>query len=350
MGLGFVFERTCHPRCDSCSATDAFADPFDRPCRIFEFKRHHQIQLRGDDEQPKVANPIKRRFVLMTSQDHDSFAGFRSDFIHASFSLVSPVHSRPQTEDRLENIFHLSPRAFQHFFRWWALFDALSIRIRHGKIWGPSKPSKKFSRYIATIKYRLEVEHLFITHVYKHDTRDAWNRGETTFIGVKALAQSFHADLHQASQKVPVGRKVKGARKAYHKIFSLVEVVAAGIELRALAAVFAEHRKTQLPLRDEVSSSLSQPWDDLEPLDPSSTWLNFDDFVELDWHAGASHPQVYLTDVASCPRFVYVKHANPQHVFPPSVHEDLREGSVAELSKFGHEPTHVCLIGQEDCK
>ncbi|KZW03765.1 hypothetical protein EXIGLDRAFT_635040 [Exidia glandulosa HHB12029] len=325
MGLGFVFERTCAPKCADCPE-----DPFYRKCRLFDFKPHYRVQTRASS----------------ASDGRDSFEGFRSDFIHMSFSLTTPTMPTPGRHGGHNNIY-LSPLAFQHFWHWWDLFDnSMSLRIRQGKLFPDNvKETKKFGRFIATIKYRFYIEKLFITHIYQHDTREAWTKGETPFIGVKAFMQSFHADLHQSTQEISLRRAGKDAVVSKHKKFNAVEVVIAGLELRAMAAVFAEPHKQLITLKRASDESL-RPWDDMEPHDVRSRWVDLDDFVELMWSAADRKPRIYLSHLASCPRFMFSKQAACREPWvPQSTIHGVAESSA--VSKFGTEHSHLCFLGKE---
>lgn len=266
-----------------------------------------------------------------------------------SFSLTSPI--APTTNQHAgHNSIYLSPLAFQHFWQWWELFDnTMSLRIRQGKLFPDNvKDSKKFGRFIATIKFRFAIERLFITHVYRHDTRDAWTKGETPFIGAKAFMQSLHADLHQSAQEMSTRREGKAAIVSKHKKFNAVEVIIAGLELRAMAAVFAEPQKQLISLKRASDQSL-RPWDDMEPHDVRSRWVDIDDFVELLWTATDKKPRIYLSHLASCPRFTFSKHSTFREPWEPqSTAHGIAESSA--VSKFGTEDSHVCLLGKEPCE
>jgi hypothetical protein len=47
-GLGFSLERACGPECDKCSGS-----PFERECRIWDFKPHHEVQLSKKEKRPQ---------------------------------------------------------------------------------------------------------------------------------------------------------------------------------------------------------------------------------------------------------------------------------------------------------
>jgi hypothetical protein len=118
----------------------------------------------------------------MTLQSpEDSYNGFRSDFIHLSVSLTSslqlpelPKLGKPRRASSL----HLSPKSFAHFWSWWSLFDGvMSLPIRQGSFYPQRAISPKLGRHIATLKYRISVAQLFISHVYIDDSRESWVDG-----------------------------------------------------------------------------------------------------------------------------------------------------------------------------
>ncbi|KIJ56610.1 hypothetical protein M422DRAFT_218123 [Sphaerobolus stellatus SS14] len=316
-GMGIVLERTCDISCETCDG-----DAFNRQCRFFQFVPHYAVKLRCNNN----------------SLD-DSYAGFRSNFIHFSTSLTSPLH-----KERSEyNSFYLTPKTFAHFWSWWHLFDsALSLPIRQGKLFPEARPpTKKFGKHLATIKYRLSFTSLYIAHVYPLDTGDAWEKGETHCVGVKAFLEKFQADMHQREEEWTILSPESGEyKKVKRKPFSAVDVVITGLDLRALFAVFLEPGKMSFPLQDAFPGS-RRFWEDLTPLPMSSEWIDPDDFVELDWIPLDGEPNLYMNQAVHCPRFVYFKRASQFDVA-------VGDGATPHTrSKFGEEDTHVCLMGKE---
>src|SRR5271167_661862 len=102
---------------------------------------------------------------------YDSYHGFRSDYMHGSLSVISP---RDTLSNDAYNTIHLTPKAFTHFFAWWRLFSGvMSLPLRQGPLF-PSreKPTKKFNRHLATLKYQLDLSPLYIAHIYRHKDGD----------------------------------------------------------------------------------------------------------------------------------------------------------------------------------
>ncbi|KAG1855096.1 hypothetical protein C8R48DRAFT_776498 [Suillus tomentosus] len=238
-GVGVILERSCSTEdCTSC----CLGSSFDRHCRFFTFRPHHEVQL-------TTTKTDKHSQTL-----HDSYKGFRSDFIHLSVSLTSSLHSHTSADRSSPSSFHLTPHAFAHFWSWWALFDGnLSLPVRQGSYYPSKTVSPKFARHLATVKYRIVVPRLFISHVYIDDTRDSWISGITSFVGTKANVGHFQADMHQRDQEsIAPGDGQDSIKVVRHKPFYAAEVVMKDMDLRAMPATFSEPLKQAIPLSFEV--------------------------------------------------------------------------------------------------
>ncbi|EGO01866.1 hypothetical protein SERLA73DRAFT_71025 [Serpula lacrymans var. lacrymans S7.3] len=318
-GVGFVLERSCGPECSECRGT-----AFDRQCRHFSFRPHYDVKL-----EKKARPPI-------TKSAEDSYNGFRSDFIHLSISLNSSVRHVKQDITISPNNFHLTPNAFAHFWSWWSLFDGvLSLPIRQGSYYPPRPISPKFGRHLATVKYRISVAQLFISHAYINESRESWVDGITPFVGVKARIDHFQADLHQRDQEsIAPGRIPDSIKVIRHKPFYAAEVVLKGLDLRALLATFAEPLKRAVPISSADHVGDSSPGSNTALTDIPVPWFDMDDFVETDWGPSVT-PDIHLVPVLSCPRLTYFK-------------RNVRTyKSQAETSKFGMEHTHTCMLGKD---
>jgi len=275
----------------------------------------------------------------MSQSVEDSYNGFRSDFIHLSVSLTSSLRPPKLGERRNPSSLHLSPKSFAHFWSWWALFEGvMSLPIQQGTYYPPRAISPKFGRHLATLKYRISVDQLFISHAYMDDSRESWVDGVSPFIGVKAMIDKFLADMHQRDQTSVVPGRLPDAKKVvHHKSFYAAEVVLTDLDLRAMMAVFAEPSKQSV----DVTSSRQRTDNyrtrtDLPTMEPSSLWFDLDDFVETDWQPSIT-PTVHLLPAVACSRLTYFKR-----------NSTLSE-SPAVTSKFGDENSHACLLGKEQC-
>lgn len=215
----------------------------------------------------------------------------------------------------------------------------MSIPIRQGSYYPPKQITPKFGRHLATLKYRISVSQLFITHAYIDDSRESWADGVTPFIGIKAKIEKFQADMHQRDQESIVPGRIPDAIKVVrHKPFYAAEVVLDGIDLRTMVAVFQEPLKQTIDLTSTGQrSDYRAALDDLPITEESSIWFDNADFVETDWSSD-SVPTLNLLRTAACARLTYLKR----------VAQPLESPMVT--SKFGEEHTHSCLLGQESCE
>lgn len=300
----------------------------------------------------------------------DSYAGFRSDFVHFSLSLTSPcdlsLPNRPDspksdTERHLDgrngyNSFHFTPVAIIHFKRWWKLFDSsMSLPIRTGRLFPSAQaPSPKFGRHCATIKYRFSLAPLFISHTYRQSTWEEWRQGETSVLGLKGKIGRFNVDLHQRLQEMVIWRpEMSESKHVKHKVFYMAEADLDSVDLRAVMAMFDEPEKAQFAPPEAADAEEAAPkllFDQYLARDDEQEWVNVDDFRDsvANWpYAGA--PRVHLLPFMTCPRFTYYRH---QDALTPPVDQDSPPdgtgcGTSPERpkSKFGSEPSHTCLMG-----
>ncbi|KAG9055730.1 hypothetical protein FS842_001402 [Serendipita sp. 407] len=321
IGMGFALERSCRSSCLTCHPE---ADPFHRTCRIFDFKPHYQVALRvGSDD------------------GTDSYEGFRSDFIHGSISMHSPIHSDATTQMQPNSI-HLTPRVFSHFWSWVKLFDdALALPIRQGKMWPDKRPpSEKLGRHLATLKYRIVLDNLAISHTYKQDSQDSWAHGEVPVVGVKALVNSLRVDLHQRDQEIRSHGKDGSLKFTRTKSLYGAEVNMTELFMRAVVAIY---REPDLQFAaSHTSADYESPYTIAPPASPSDEAFDNDDYTELDWLPTDRMPKFYMGEVASCPEFSFVKKI--EILRQPSDDPTL---GVSKMSKFGSEDSHTCLMGME---
>ncbi|KAL4076077.1 golgi-body localization protein domain-containing protein [Scleroderma citrinum] len=316
-GVGVVFERTCRTDCKTCTGS-----AFDRLCRMFTFRPHYDVQL------------VRKSEAMSAQTQWDSYREFRSDFLHLSISLTSGLHHLEAAESPLSSSLYLTPKAFTNFWSWWGLFDNdLSPPIRQGSYY-PHKPmTPKFSRHLGTIKYRVSLPQLFITHAYLDDTKESWVNGTTCFVGMKAMVDHFQADLHQREQEtIAPGSDPGSIQVVRHKPFYAAEVIMKDLDVRVMQATFSEPLKQAVPMYAESENGMKRNLSSSPQIPPS--WIDNNDFVETDW-SPQHPPDIQLLPVLSCPKLTYFK----RH----SRHVEIQ----AENSKFGDEDTHACMLGCE---
>lgn len=310
--------------------------------RSFESKPHYDVVLKHPDYSKAPEG-----------EEYDAYRGFRSNYIHMSVAVAAP-YDRQWSVSNIQasnnyNAIHLTPRFFSHFFSWWSMFSgAMSLPIKQGPLWGsPAKQSKKFGRHLATLKYNLLLSPLFISHVYKHKEVEDYQENVVSATGLKMRLDSFMLDLHQRREYFDI----KGHEDAPSKKSSGMRIHQAQLDfihadLRALSASIAgtsiEDIENAKP--DFLASLHSQlPAVDMSNFtipDNDFTWVDMDDFVELDWILPAqSDPQTKILPLGYAPRFTYFRQTD---------HGGIIAGDRTRTSPFGEEPTHYCVMSKRN--
>ncbi|KAI9678545.1 MAG: hypothetical protein M1817_005602 [Caeruleum heppii] len=310
--------------------------------RSFDFKPHYEVTMRN----PKFAKAAGGGV-------YDAFKGFRSHHIHLSIAVAAPVdrdwsvtNLKPSTS---YNTVHLSPRFFTHFFSWWSLFSGvMSLPIRQGRLWpGLEKSSKKFGRHLATIKYNLLLSPLFISHVYKHKDAEDYAEDKVSATGLKVRLDSFMLDLHQRREEFAsqaTGRKSQTRTSGMRINRCQLDFISA--DIRAVSASIGGTTAEDLKRASEETLAAYQqsvPSVDMSRFtipDNDFSWIDMDDFVELDWMLPAeSNPETKIMPLAYAPRFTYFRQTD---------HHDSISGDPTRSSAFGNEPTHICVMSHDN--
>ncbi|ORY31449.1 golgi-body localization protein domain-domain-containing protein [Naematelia encephala] len=343
VGFGFAFERTCRPHTckEQCGETE---NVFHRACRFFDFKQHQEVILRSPEAIERDEQEIGRSI--------DSYEGFRSDFIHFSVSVVSPLKTVEPAENldtNLHSSMHCSPKAFAHFFAWWRLFDhKTSLPIRQGSLFPDAPPaSKKFGRSLGTIKYRFNIKDLFLSHMYQQVSQDLWATGKSQSLGVKIRFGEFRADAHQRAQEMRVRHeKLHRDTAIIHKPFYAADLQLKKVDCRGLRADFVEkHVDSEVQVNDESMFKASE----LQPQD--AVWYNIFDFIDADRKPLDRDPRIEIANVGDCPQIFISKRVKARQIMSGEQHdeEESETGSDSPLelesTKFGHEKSHICYLG-----
>ncbi|KAI9852212.1 MAG: hypothetical protein M1838_001449 [Thelocarpon superellum] len=322
-----------------------FERDVDASRRSFDFRPHYEVTMKN----PKFAR-------ASSGEVYDAYRGFRSQHIHLSIAVIAPVN-RDWSVTNLQpsasyNTVHLSPRFHTHFFDWWSLFSGImSLPVRQGRLWpGLEKSSKKFGRHLATIKYNLLLSPLFISHIYKHkDGEDGAEEPTAAATGLKVRLDSFMLDLHQrreefASQVKNRKNQMKTTAMRIHE--AQLDFISA--DIRAVSARLAGTTADELKRasEDAIAAYQQRPSSiDLSRFtipDKDYSWIDMDDFVELDWLLPTEpNPETSILPLAFTPRFTYFRQTD----HPDSEGND-DEGQHS--SPFGHEATHYCVMSQDN--
>ncbi|KAJ2905775.1 hypothetical protein MKZ38_004452 [Zalerion maritima] len=311
--------------------------------RRFDFKPHYDVVLKA----PEHAKDVN-------GEPYDAFRGFRSQHIHLSLDIRAPVDREWMSDNsepsRSYNTTHFTPRFFTHFFAWWSLFGGpLSLPIRQGSLWpGREKNSKKFGRHLGTIKYNLLLAPLFLSHIYKHKDLDEHvsEDNAVSATGIKVRFDSFMLDIHQRREEFNTqdrGRKTQSRTTGMKIHAAQLDLVSA--DVRAVSASI-KGTAAEAIKSGSMSALLVDPDDDAADLshftipDNDFSWVDMDDFVELDWilPSGAC-PDTKILPLACAPRVTYFRQTDIGGVIA---------GDPDRTSPFGQEPTHLCIMSQDD--
>lgn len=272
---------------------------------------------------------------------YDAFKGFRSHHLHLSLAIVSPIERDPDNPEQSTsyNTIHLTPKFFTHFFSWWTLFSGvMSLPIRQGALWpGPEKSTKKFGRHLATIKYKLCLSPLFISHVYKYHDKDKDGNEIISATGLKVKLDTFLLDIHQRREEsvlIPKSTtmQINQAELDFHSA-----------DVRAMHSVIrkesVEEMMDQAGMGPDSMPEPNRPTNDMASQftisDRDLNWIDMDDFVELDWPLNKNKtPKTSIIPLAYAPRFTYFRQTD---------HTD-DDGTSSLMSPFGNEPSHDCIM------
>ena len=309
--------------------------------RSFDFEPHYDVVFK----EPQYAK-------APPGMVYDAFKGFRSHHIHMSIAVKAPVDREWTVSNMMPsksyNTVHLTPRFFTHFFAWWSMFNGtMSLPIRQGKLWpGIEKSSKKFGRHLATVKYNLLLAPLFLSHIYKHKDAEDYSEDVVSATGIKMRLDSFMLDIHQRREEFDTqdkGRKTQGKTSGMKMHQAQLDLVSA--DIRAVSASIAG--TTPEDLQKASASSLVTQMDEaatdlshFEIPDNDFSWIDMDDFVELDWILPSeANPETKIMPLAYAPRFTYFRQTD---------HGDTIAGDPDRTSPFGNEPTHFCIMSKDD--
>ncbi|KAI0416178.1 mitochondrial protein from FMP27-domain-containing protein [Xylaria grammica] len=315
--------------------------------RDFSFKPHYDVILKA----PMYAKSQDRIVP------YDAFRGFRSQHIHLSIAVSAPIDrdwtsSELQPPTRSYNTVHLTPRFFTHFFAWWSLFSGpMSLPIRQGSLWpGREKNSRKFGRHLGTIKYNLLLAPLFLSHIYKHKDAENYSENDVSATGIKVRFDSFMLDIHQRREEFntrDVGIKTAktNSRTTGMKIHA-AQLDLLSADVRAVSASI-RGTTTEAVKKNSLSTLLAQQdLDDAADLshftipDRDFSWIDMDDFVELDWILPSEpNPDTKILPLAYSPRVTYFRQTDIGGTI---------DGDPDRTSPFGNEPTHFCIMSQDD--
>jgi hypothetical protein len=224
----------------------------------------------------------------------------------------------------------------------------MALPIRQGPLWpGVEKTKKKFSRHLATIQYNLLLSPLFISHIYKHKDAEDYHEDMVSATGLKVKLDSFMIDLHQRREKILTTLKGrKSTIKATSMRINQAQVDFISADIRAISATIAGTTVEDLRKASEETLASIQQVDasvDLSRFtipDNDFSWIDMDDFVELDWVLPAeSNPETKIMPLAFAPRFTYFRQTDDRSPASPGAMNGGRAGDSS---------THFCVMSPDN--
>ncbi|EDO18378.1 hypothetical protein Kpol_1013p50 [Vanderwaltozyma polyspora DSM 70294] len=295
--LGFVFER--------------LADGLNRS---LEFKPHWLT---------RTCNPI----YVDDFATHDSYAGFRSNFIHMSLTLLS-------NSDTAYNALQLNPSALQTFFSWWRTFSG-NLPVRRGKLYTAQNLSPKFGDCLRTISYRADVQPLYVTYmqrninpteVQKHSYYD-----NIEFAGIKAKVSHFIMDLHQRKEVIYEFKETLNiGKKVLRMKFLEADIHTDEIDIRT---VHGEFKKAAFV--EDMENAVYNIFDN------DKSWIDLSDFKEaFSISCDAYVPTVDIQALLFSEQFVYKKRAKYGDKY------QIDAKTSQPITPFQNCVSHNCSLGQ----
>ncbi|CAI4047253.1 Fmp27p SKDI_12G4820 [Saccharomyces kudriavzevii IFO 1802] len=281
--------------------------------RTFESKKHYLTRL---------CNPI---YVRNLSK-HDSYAGFRSDFIHMSFGLSSNSNSA-------YNAMQLSPNGFKAFFIWWKSFSG-NFPVRRGPLFGLQSISPKFGEHLYTISYHADVSPLFINYMYHNADADQILRKNYSkiaeFIGLKAKASHFVMDLHQRKEVLTEYQAGLNIRRRVMKLkFLAGDVVCQDVDVRTASGEF-----TKLNYIEEKEDA------EYDIFDNDMSWLDITDFQDAFFINPENYvPRIKIMPFGFSPQFAYQKRASYADKY------QVDPQTCKPITPFDNRVSHNCTLG-----
>lgn len=265
--------------------------------------------------------------LVENEKNHDSYAGFRSDFIHMSFLLLSQ-------NEKAYNTMQLSPSGLNTFMAWWKSF-AGNLPVRRGPLFGLQSISPKFGEHLYTISYHADVSPLHITHMAhsihsSHELKK--NNGEAVeFAGLKAKAEKFVMDLHQRKEvMLKYQEGLDRTKKVMNLKFLEGDISTATIDIRAVEATFKNAKLDE----ETTESSIQIPDDDL-------SWYDPNDFEEADFIDIQNYvPDLRMMRLLYSSQFKYRRRASygDQFQIDPATHK--------RIVPFKNNLSHKCVLGE----
>jgi len=286
--------------------------------RTSDFKSHDDVVL---------CNPK----YVGEREEYDAYHHFRSHYIHMGLTLKSK-------SEGAYNTIQLTPLTFHHFFNWWHMFSN-TFPVRHGRLFGPEKATKKFSRHLYTIKYQAIADPLFISHVYHDHESKGPDQDKLSSVGMKARASKFILDLHQRKELTFDHNPQLDVTKKIMKMgFNNGQVSMKDLDLRTVKGFFELDKDLNMA-RKRATGEKTGHNHNFEVFDGDETWFDIHDFTELGTSTLDGYKSmIHIHPLMFTPSFMYFKKNDHDDKFQINIETGER------VRPFGNEQFHKCLI------
>ena len=283
--------------------------------RTFDSRPHYDVRL---------TNPI----YVTNLEQHDSYVGFRSEFIHMSFTLLSKT-------DSAYNAMQLSPATLDNFFKWWKTFSG-NFPVRRGKLFNTQNNAPKFGEHIYTISYHADTRPLYITYMVHNVDADRILRknflSSIEYVGLKGKTGKFLMDLHQRKELLTTYNPTLDVRKRVKKLkFHEGKIIMNDIDVRTVHGKFRRLQYTEE--REDAKYDI---------FDNDMAWIDLTDFQEpffVDIYKYL--PYIYVRPFVFAPNFMYEKFAS----FGDSY--QLDPVTYKPIKPFVNSVSHDCVINEK---
>lgn len=210
-------------------------------------------------------------------------------------------------------------------------------------------PSRKFGRNLATIKYRLDLHEVFLSHTYSQIVPELWKVGKTRSLGVKGKMGRVRLDVHQRRQERIVKHEKLGRTQVLpHKPFYAVDLLLDSVTAKLIQADFLDMASVNREEQEGTDAEEGMPFARNLPEDQKA-WYNFFDYIDADRKPFDMNPRVMVTDFADCPHIYWSKRVKAFAITSDDDDESnlFRAGRPdIESSKFGREESHICYMSE----
>lgn len=319
---------------------------------MFERNKHFSHRLSDQEERTSEFLPHYKVQITNPANEYhpDSYDGYRADYVHMALSVISKSHN-----GQAFNAAFLTPLAFHHFFYWWdTVAHYLPTPVRLGKLFtnGGKKPKIKLSPHLFTVKYQMIFNPVTISHLYIHSSNELHGKkNRVAFTGLKGKFDVCEIDLHQRKELLTyVNQKLNKRTQVKHLKMNQAEINVERADVRILNALFPDQsvsgRLLSYLTGDNSSDNLGShhhgpmhsskfsKWiESVEVPDGDLSWVDPEDFVELDVNEPLSaYPKIKIFPFFATPKLSYFREFT------------LREDGPYP---FGNETIHNCLMDTE---